>query len=235
MVEHELKHRQGMISDLMAGSRRWENENVERRAGPGGAARPYHSETVQQPKNLEPTARRCSSVQEDYSVRREPIAEYPPTRLFDHHERLDEREDRIDRNAQDMLLVRSSGRTESPLSQSSTYDSAWGGSRATQSSWSSYPTDPSSVQSTTSERRRDLGPAVARFPPRHSTSDNGGSDQASSHATQPYTDPRTGQRVMMGARLVAPETLAPGSARQRIHDPPDWDETPNFRGFARDP
>lgn len=240
VVEHKLKLGQDMISGLMASSGRWQDERQRCSERPSRTAQAYRSDIVGNPEDLETISERTSSVRsrqrEEHSIRRPSMAEYAPRRsLFDQPQRVDDRANRSDQEARDVHTGRSPGLTESSLSQSSTYDSPWGGTRAThQSRRSSYSTAASSVQSISDGRRRDLGHEVAQYQPRRaSTSQYGSSIQGTPPASQSYTDHRTGERVTVVARAVAREMPAPGSRMQPDDDPPDWDQTPNFRELAR--
>jgi hypothetical protein len=229
---------------VMAETRRSEDETRQFSERPRRSAQSYHSDLIEMPEDHGRIPGRPVPAhhqdREEFSARRHSNADYPPRHLFDPPERVDQPAYRPDqetryRQTEQVLVNGSSGHGGSALSQSSIYDSPSSGSRVTQlSSRSSYSTGPSSVQSTAEGRRRVLGQEVTQYPPRRSNaSQYNGSMQGSLPATESYTDPRTGERVTVGTRPGVLQRARLGSAMEPDDDPPDWDETPNFRGFAR--
>jgi hypothetical protein len=251
---------QGMISDLMADSRRWEEElSRERRRAPGRTAHSYRPGMADEREDYGsiPGRGAVTRVRErdEYPIRRQTIAEHPQTQLFDRRERerLDPRQDprpdprpdpRLDpRNPEilydqrDRIIVHgSSGYGGSSLSRSSTYDAPSIGSRETQwSSRSSFSTAPSSVQGMPDERRRLEQAATPQYATNHSiTPQEARFFQGAPAATESYTDPRTGERVTLVTRPGDQRLAGSLSALQRRGSSPDWDETPNFRELAPD-
>ncbi|ERF76734.1 hypothetical protein EPUS_02273 [Endocarpon pusillum Z07020] len=233
---------QNMISELMVNSKRSPDESLRRRGVPGQTNQVYRPDLIAGREDLESTSRFPPSPHAPHSPddvgnsrRRSSTAEYGGGRdLFDRPERVEYRSRRPSRGLQDQPHIRSSEVRGSSVSQSSSYDSPWGGSGATQrSSRSSYSTAPSSVQSILDDQEREVGHGLTQYAPRRgSIAHYTGASQASISADQSYIDPRTGARVTMPARRAARERPAPSPAMQPEDDPPGWDDTPNFRGFA---
>ena len=226
----------------MVNSKRSPDESLRRRGVPGQTNQLYRPDLVAGREGLDSTSRFPPSThsphspEDDEDSRRRPsTAEYGGGRgLFDRPERVEYRSGIPSRGLRDLPHIRSSEVRESSVSQSSSYDSPWGGSRATQrSNRSSYSTAPSSVQSISDDQEREVGHGLTQYAPRRgSIAHYTGSSQASISADQSYIDPRTGARVTMPARRAVRERPAPSPAMQPDDDPPGWDDTPNFRGFA---
>jgi hypothetical protein len=235
-----------MISEIMAESMRQEPpvyQSRQRRSTEGRTVQSYHSDIPKDPEYRRPTLEfpyQNARPHEEYLMSRQPTTYHPSRRLFDHHNlevdppavraHRDSRESRY--HYRDRVIVPASSRSGgSSLSQSDTHGSRWIGSPGTQwSSRSSHSTAPSSVQSISDERRRQ---EMTQHPTRHSSV-----PQYSGRAHDPppdpqsYTDPRTGRRIGAAPRPVAQERPVAFSAMQPDDDPPDWDETPNFRELA---
>jgi hypothetical protein len=202
-----------------------------------GTAPRYRPDIIEEPDELEPVPERFASTRiqgrEERAVNRHSVPGHHPRSLFEPPVRSDRHGDGPGQDARynqaDQLRVPGSSRHGgSDVSYSSTYDSRWSGSRATQrSNHSSSSTAPSSVQSITDERQRVLSQEVAQHPPRSSSTLRPGGSS--------YIDPRTGRRVTTSVRQLEREAPGIGSVLQPDDDPPDWDETPNFRGSARSP
>lgn len=251
MVEFELRSDQDMISNLKADSQRLEHESRWGGQETMRDTRSHRPTVGSDPENTELIPRRMvsedSRVGEDlHLIRQQAVTDYPRRHLFDHSERVhaiavphtvgpdrERSHSRIDR-----FMVRdTTGHGGSIFSQSSTYENPSTGSRATQwSSRSSYSTAPSSLQSMSDERGRFQGQEVIQYPVgRGSMSQYGGSFQDTPPAPQSYTDPRTGERVVISARRGATQRSATGPTMEPDDDPPDWDKTPNFGEFGRGP
>jgi hypothetical protein len=236
----------------MVDSRRVEEESQRRKERGGRTAQSYHSRISDEFEDLEPVSRRRLSTvapdRETYSLRQMagqlPMGEQYSQPLFDWPERTDPRAT----DAQETYETRYDPRHQGPahgfstvegttLSRGSTYDSGRSGSAATPwSGRSSYSTAPSSIQSISDERGRNHGQEVAPYQSRRSSASQYGTPmQNLSSATQTYTDPRTAGRFTASAKQTVQQRTAPGLALQRHSNPPGWDDTPNFKGFAQDP
>jgi hypothetical protein len=228
-----------MISGLKDSSRRRQDETQHRREGAGRLAESYRPSAVQNPRELEAIPERDSSMRsrerEGYSIRQSSMAGYDPRTLLDRPERAGHRTDRYGQDPREMPVHRYSESMDNSSSQYSTLNSPWSGSPASQRSrQSSWSTAPSSVQGFSDERRRDLGHEATQYAPRRSsTIHHSGLLQGPPAAVQSYTDRRLNEKIPPIPRQVGRDRPAPGEAMQPDDDPPDWDETPNFRSLPR--
>lgn len=227
----------------MDNSKRSPDESLRRRGLPGQTNQVYRPDVVVAGREgLESTSRFPPSPHLPHSPddvgnsrRRSSTAEYGGGRdVFDRPERVEDRSRRPSRGLRDQPHMPFSDVRGSSVSQSSSYDSPWGGSGATQRfSQSGYSTAPSSVQSISDYQEREVGHGLTQYAPRRgSIAHYTGASQASISTDQSYIDPRTGARVTMPSRRAARERPAPSPPMQPEDDPPGWDDTPNFRGFA---
>ncbi len=198
-----------MISELRVDSKRLPDDSLRRRGVPGITSQFYWPDIVAGRDGHESTSRLPPSLYSPHSPdgdlnpsRRPSTAEYGDGRnLFDRPERVEYRSHRPSRELRDLPLVRSSEVRESSASQSSSYDSPWGGSRAThRSSRSSYSTAPSSVQGIPDDREREAGHGLTQYAARRgSIAHYTGSSQGSRTADQSYIDPRISARLTIPA------------------------------------
>lgn len=221
----------------MVDSKRLPDESLRRKEVPGKSGQSYRPDIGGERDGLASTSRLPPSPhspdEEENPSRRPSTAAYGGERnLFDRPERVESRSHRPSRESRDLPFIRSSEVRGSLMSPSSSYDSPWGGSPASQrSSRSSYSTAPSSVQGISGDREREAGHGLTQYAPRRgSTAQYMGSAQGSRIADQSYVDRRVGARVTIPSAHAARERLASSQAMQPDDDPPDWDQTPGFQG-----
>lgn len=250
-----------MISDLMADSRRWEEQSRRHRGGSGTTDPFYPPDIVSGSEEPDPVPGRALFQRDQSgagsSVRRESTRSHPSTEWVGRDAVRPDLQRRSYRTEQTIVHDTPSLHGRSSLSRSSTYESPSISSRDTQlPSPSTDSTAPSSVQSISDERRRLSYHGAAYYTPRRTSgSPYSGPIQGPRHPAQthpdsnshpadprnrPYRNPRPSlhtdvadDRGVTMATMAAYQRPDPSSDMQPDDDPPDWDETPNFRGFAR--
>jgi hypothetical protein len=245
MLEHDLKSRQEMISDLMAESRSREEENLDRRGGSDPHAQSYRSTDIREREDPYSRPGRLVPAQalgsQEYPIRQQSRPDYASGRLFHPSAAVNQPPVIVDRerppnNRPGQTIVRGGSEHEGIApSQTSTYDSRWSGSQSTRrSSHSSHSTAPSSVQSSQDEQRRMHGSNRAQAHlSRTTTSHLSSGVQGLQPANGSLRDTRTGERAAVGPGRGVTANPRPSSIMESDDDPPDWDDVPYFRELAR--